>query len=118
MHLNETPEDVQPTTAVLAAFADRDPGEVARVFTDAGVEDDRLWLWHGPAGLEAYERRGPQFVRLFDDTDDLTTTWLEAGHTMLLVRCVDDDDATSLRRLANEHGAEETVHFGERKHSG
>ena len=117
MHINDTPETVQPTNAVMATFADRDASAIEQLFADGDISSDRIWMWSGDEGRAAYEDRAAALSRLFDDSDDFVSRSFDAGRALVVVHCVDEDDARAVQALANERGAEETLYFGESTHS-
>lgn len=117
MHVNEIPNEVQPSNAVMATFTGPDAAAVESIFIDAGVDTDRIWVWTGPEGLSAYGERASTLSRLFDDSDDFVTSSLEAGQTLMIVHCVDEGEARSLQIVANTNGATKTSYFGDTTHS-
>lgn len=111
--INETPDETQPTDAVLGMFEDgRSAAELGDALVAAGVESGRVDLYEGAAGASAYADRASRLMKVFDDTSAPIKYQLETGGVVAIVHCVDESAATEMIELLNRLGASNTHVFG------
>lgn len=111
--INETPDQTQPTDAVLGMFEDgRSASEVGEALVAAGIDAGRIDLYEGEAGASAYADRASRLMKVFDDTSAPIRYELEEGGVVAIVHCVDEDAATEMVDLMNGLGASNVDVFG------
>ena len=110
--INETPESVQPRNATIGHFATCDAGKVAEELASHGIAVDRLNIWVGAEGLEAYEARASVFKKVFDESEDLIKPALKSGKTVVSVEDVDEAESEIITKVLSSAGADEVHHFG------
>lgn len=112
--MNEVPDETQPTNAVLGEFGTATSADdVVSGLTSGGIDPDRIWIYSGDDGLEAYEARATMLTKVFDDTAGPIRYGLEDGHTIAIVQCVGAEDAESIVEQLVSIGAENTQTFGD-----
>lgn len=111
--INETPDETQPTDAVLAMFeGDRTASEIGDALLAAGIDGGRIDLYEGLAGASAYDARASRLMKVFDDTSAPIKYELEEGGVVAVVHCVDDEAATEMVDLLRDQGASNVDVFG------
>lgn len=111
--INETPDETQPTDAVLAMFEDgRSAEEIGDALVAVGVDGERIDLYEGEAGASAYSARASRLMKVFDDTSAPIEYELEEGGVVAIVHCVDEETATQMVELMRELGASNVDVFG------
>ncbi len=111
--INETPDETQPTDAVLGMFeGGRSAAEIGDALVSAGIDGGRIDLYEGEAGAEAYGARASRLMKVFDDTSAPIRYELEAGGVAVIVHCVDEAAATDMVRLLVARGASDVQVFG------
>ena len=111
--INETPDETQPTDAVLGMFDDgRAATELGDTLVSAGIDGQRIDLYEGEAGASAYDARASRLMKVFDDTSAPIKYQLEDGGVVAIVHCVDENAATEMVELLNRVGASDAHVFG------
>ena len=111
--INETPDETQPTDAVLGMFEDgRTATEIGDALAGAGIEAGRIDLYEGEEGAASYGARASRLMKVFDDTSAPIQYELEEGGVVAIVHCVDERAATEVVDLMNGIGASNVDVFG------
>jgi len=110
--LNEIPEHVQPSNALLAEIPGTSVDVVAAALQEANVAPGDISFLVGPEGLAAYEARGSWLSRRLDETEDEVAGALRRGDLVVVVHCEDNAAATQVRPVLAGQGAENIHHFG------
>ena len=111
--INQTPDETQPTDAVLAMFDDgRAATGIGDALVAAGVAAERIDLYEEEAGASAYADRASRLMKVFDDTSAPIKYQLETGGVVAIVHCVDESVATEMVELMTRLGASDTHVFG------
>jgi hypothetical protein len=114
-----------PRRRVFAVFADPVAVEEAvEALHFEGIDDEGIWVLHGPRGLARldYSGRGhgllARLLRLFqgamdggDDYLGVLDESLRVGRAVLSVRCRDDDQAEAVARLLRMQGGESVARY-------
>jgi len=110
--VNQIPDHVQPSHALLAEIPGTTVEVVAAALQEADVDGGDISFLIGADGLAAYEARGNWFSRHMDETEDEVAGALGRGDLVAVVHCEDNDTAARIRRVLAHQGAETIHHFG------
>lgn len=114
LKINQTPDMVQPTDAVMAKFDDtRSVTEIGAALVRGGVDESIIWLYEGDEGLDAYEARASGLTKVFDDTAAPIRYHLDDGGAIVIVDRQDGTDLDTISDLLESLGATDLTVFGD-----